>query len=160
LLLQFAEAYTLAGCADPAHCGLFRRVLARCTSAARCGTDPTLCAGVPAYQKDGDEGPVLFRWEESDGTFWFVADSTALDTCDGSSWYLLSALNDQPGPPTAPAYSTGDNGQGGTGWIDTDASPWGFGGFLGSMCTGGFWLDAERVFELFLEKQAQSNLCD
>jgi hypothetical protein len=28
--------------------------------------------------------------------------------------------------------------------IDTDASPWGFGGFLGSMCTGGFWLDAER----------------
>jgi hypothetical protein len=28
--------------------------------------------------------------------------------------------------------------------IDTDASPWGFGGFLDSMCTGGFWTAAER----------------
>jgi hypothetical protein len=28
--------------------------------------------------------------------------------------------------------------------IDTDASPWGFGGFLESMCTGGFWVAAER----------------
>ena len=28
--------------------------------------------------------------------------------------------------------------------LDTDASPWGFGGFLGAMSTGGFWRDAER----------------
>ena len=30
--------------------------------------------------------------------------------------------------------------------IDTDASPWGFGGFLGSMATGGFWGLQERDF--------------
>ena len=124
----------LAGCADPAHCGLFRRVLARCTSGYSCpggaseysgSTDPTLCSGAPAYQKGGDEGPVLYRFEDNWGnTYWLVYDSSALDDCSENSYaYLYSALNDQPGPPTAPAYSTGTSYDGGTGWVDHDVSP-------------------------------------
>ena len=30
--------------------------------------------------------------------------------------------------------------------IDTDASPWGFGAFLGCLATGGFWGPTERAF--------------
>jgi hypothetical protein len=129
----FADAYTLAGCADPAHCGLFRRVLARCTSGDSCpggeyeysgSTDLTLCHGAPAYQRGGGEGPVLYRFEGwDDTTGWRVADSSALDTCSWNSLYLESATIDQPGPPTAPAYSTGTNAHDGTGWRDNDASP-------------------------------------
>ena len=73
----FGDSYTLAGCADPAHCGTFRRVRVRCTSGEWCpggkyerpgSTDPTLCAGVPAYQKGDGDGPVLYRVEYSSGT--------------------------------------------------------------------------------------------
>ena len=131
--MQFAESYTISGCADPAHCGTFTRVPASCTSGDRCpggayeysgNTDPTLCNGVPAYQKGGDGGPVLYRYAWSDGdTRWKVADSSALDTCAGSSLYLYSAKNGHASTPIAPAYSTGENWDGGTGWIDQDASP-------------------------------------
>ena len=43
------------------------------------------------------------------------------DSCYDGSHYLHSAYDDQPGPPTAPAYTTGTNGWGGTGWGDYDA---------------------------------------
>ena len=132
--VQFAESYTIAGCADPAHCGTFTRVPANCTSGDWCpggareyfgNTDPTLCNGAPAYQKGDGDGPVLLRFQNSGGiTYWDVADSSALDTCSPYG-YLYSAYNDQPGPPTAPTYNTGTNDfPGGTGWIDYDASPY------------------------------------
>jgi hypothetical protein len=129
----FAEAYTIAGGDDPAavHCGTFRRVLARCTSGDYCpggryafgNTDPTLCNGAPAYQKGDGDGPVLLRIQNSGGiTYWDVADSSALDTCFYKSLYLWSAYNDQlgGGPPSAPAYTTGANGNGGTGYSTRD----------------------------------------
>ena len=50
---------------------------------------------------------------------WHVGDSSALEKCSSdSSNYLSSALNLSPGggPPTAPAYSTGENYNSGTGW--------------------------------------------
>jgi hypothetical protein len=76
-----------------------------------------MCAGVPAYQAGGGDGPVLFRTEVSSGrTRWWVvgpsfAGHSALETCSYRSrtYYLGSAYSDQPGggPPTAPAYSAG-----------------------------------------------------
>ena len=131
----FAEAYTLSGCADPAHCGTFRRVAARCTSGYYCpggggegsgSTDRSLCHGAPVYQKGGGDGPVLHRVEYSNGgTGWAVRDGSVLETCSGSSAYLHSADNLQAGggPPTTPVYSTGTNEHGGTGWVDNDTSP-------------------------------------
>jgi hypothetical protein len=146
----FDEAYTLTGCADPAHCGTFRRVAARCTSdpdgyspclnggtggyMERTGnTDLSLCDGVPAYQKGGSDGPVLYRWERGDGrTWWSVGASSKLETCDGAHYasiYLTSSDNYPSGPPTEPGYSNeltepgysnGLNEHGGTGWIDQD----------------------------------------
>ena len=133
---SFAEAYTLSGCADAARCGTFRRVAASCASGDGCpggsqefsgSTDPSMCHGVPVYQKGGGDGPVLYRYENSDGrTQWIVGASTyALENCGIAiahtsyySMYLSSPWSDQPGgaPPTAPAYSTGANGSGGTGW--------------------------------------------
>ena len=69
----------------------------------------------------GGGGPVLFRGAWSpDETTWFAGGSAALDTCYPSG-YLISADNDHPGPPTAPAYSTGTNWHGETGWVDYDA---------------------------------------
>ena len=84
------------------------------------------CNGAPVYQHGGADGPVLSRVGIGSSTYWHVADSSALDTCSGDSYYLGSAFNAQPGggPPNAAAYGTGDNGEsGGTGWIDEDASP-------------------------------------
>ena len=130
----FAEAYTLSGCADSAHCGTFHRVAARCASGDHCpggqydysGTDPSLCNGAPVYQKGSGDGPVLSLadWGGS-GTRWVVTDSSALETCNSGSSYLFSAYNDQAGgdSPKVPAYNTGSNGAGGTGWVDIDASP-------------------------------------
>ena len=57
------------------------------------------------------------------GGAWPTAASSALDTCSWNSLYLESADNDQPGPSTAPAYSTGRNFRGWTGWADFGASP-------------------------------------
>ena len=132
----FDEAYTLSGCANPAHCGTFRHVAAGCTDGNFCpggvgersgSMDPRLCDGVAVYQqRGGGDGPVLYRSEGSGGyTYWNVGDSSALETCSYSSRYLMSATNYQPGggPPTAPAYSTGGNLNGGTGWRDLDTSP-------------------------------------
>ena len=76
----------------------------------------------------GGDGPVLYRHEYSDGTtMWWVSPSSALENCyPGGSAYLTSAENTQAGagPTTAPAYTTGANNNGGTGWVDWDASPW------------------------------------
>ena len=57
----FTEAVTLVGCADPAHCGTFHRVLTRCMFGGKCSTDLSMCNGVPAYQKGGGDGPVLLQ---------------------------------------------------------------------------------------------------
>ena len=94
-------------------------------------TDPSLCHGAPVYQQGGADGPVLYQGAYSDGsTQWRVAGSSALEDCGRSVAYLFSAFNHQPigARPMALAYSTGTNGQGGTGWVDLDASP---------MCTAG-----------------------
>ena len=171
----FAEAYTLSGCSDLDHCGVFRRVAARCASGGRCpggwgefsefsgSTDPSLCNGVPVYQKGGGDGPVLLRYEHSgsfrsDGyTLWSVGDSSALETCTGSSLYsgrnyhqayIDGSWIDQAGsgPPTAPAYNTGFNtdtntdtntDNGGIEWADYDASPYCTSGCGITIVTGG-----------------------
>ena len=137
--IEYAETYTLTGCSDPDHCGVFRRVAARCTGgdgAARASCpggqyefsgnrDPTLCAGAPVYQRGGDDGPVMFRYDTtavygSVYSRWKVGDSTALESCD-SGTYLISAESNQPsgGPPTDLAYSGAEGGA----WADHDASP-------------------------------------
>ena len=85
------------------------------------------------YQKGGGDGAVLYRTEVYGRTRWIVGDSSALETC-GNTYgsYLYSAYSYQAGSglPTAPAYSTGDNPAGGTGWMDYDASPY-------AACTSG-----------------------
>ena len=125
----FAEAYTLSGCTNTAYCGTFWRVAARCDTAIGAdiwtrgyycpggageysgSMDPSLCNGVPVYQKGGGDGAVLYRGEGSSGrTGWIVGDSSALETCGGLNGraYLNGPANHPPyeGPPTAPAYST------------------------------------------------------
>ena len=133
----FYESYTISGCSNSEHCGVFTRVSANCTSGTRgCpggsdensgSTDPSLCHGAPAYQHGGDDGPVLYRWMWGDGrTDWYVTDSSALEDCYGST-QLLHSLTIDPnslpgggGPPTAPAYSIGANWFGGSGWWDSE----------------------------------------
>ena len=131
--LAYADSYTLAGCADAAHCGVFSRVPARCTGSgsdyARCpggasahgNADPTLCDGAPVYQKGGagGGGPVLLRYWDGNRTQWWVAPDAdyALAHCDLSNVYLESDSNPQPlgSAPTAPTYSAG-------GWFEANAN--------------------------------------
>eukprot|EP01046_Picozoa_sp_COSAG06_P043354 COSAG06_NODE_5668_length_3331_cov_2.904084_1_plen_365_part_10 len=121
----FAASYDVAGCFDPAHCGTFVVVPARCTSGDFCPggqyarpgwTDATMCDGVPTYQAGGPGGPMLYRiYDGSDGsTVWAVGPSDALNDCCGN--YLFSDSNPgRPGgAPAAPVYSAGD------GWADWD----------------------------------------
>eukprot|EP01046_Picozoa_sp_COSAG06_P009332 COSAG06_NODE_485_length_15117_cov_5.922493_8_plen_212_part_00 len=63
---DFAERYTVSGCANPAHCGTFVVVQARCTSGDFCPggayarpgwTDATMCDGVPTYQRAAPTAP-------------------------------------------------------------------------------------------------------
>ena len=128
----FDYTYDVAGCSNPAHCGTFVAVQARCTSGDYCPgggdarpgwTDATMCDGVQTYQLGGPGGPVLFRGYstyQGDHTQWDVGSSDRLNDCDGDGddydLYLLSAVNTgQPGgAPTAPGYSAGD------GWTDID----------------------------------------
>jgi len=126
--LAYADSYTLAGCADAAHCGVFSRVPARCTGSgsdyavcpggelAHGNADPTLCDGAPVYQKGGagGGGPVLLRsWAGGGGgTRWYVASDAddALARCEYyGNVYRESDSNPQPlgSAPTAPAYSAG-----------------------------------------------------
>ena len=87
LAAGFDESYTLSGCSNAAHCGIFTRVAARCTSGIDyCpggpgepsgSTDTSLCNGAPVYQTGGADGPVLFRFEAGSGrTGWIVDDSS------------------------------------------------------------------------------------
>eukprot|EP01043_Picozoa_sp_COSAG02_P089186 COSAG02_NODE_26191_length_638_cov_1.584416_1_plen_102_part_01 len=63
--LVYANSYTLSGCSNPAHCGVFTRVLAHCMSGELCDTaNPTLCNGVPVYQRGGSDGPVLLMYDD------------------------------------------------------------------------------------------------
>ena len=129
----FAESYTVEGCSNPAHCGVFRRVDAHCTdntyghcpggANANGNSDDTKCDGAPVYQRVGEGGgvdgggPVLYRYYSGGGnTLWAVGPSGALATCYGG--YLVSGSNRGPtgGAPTAPGYSAGD------GWYDGDTS--------------------------------------
>jgi hypothetical protein len=78
------------------------------------------------YQKSGGpDGLVLFRHEGGGFTDWRVKDSSVLDDCNGASFYIISALSHQPGPPGVLAYSMGTNrnGEGNDGWIDFGANP-------------------------------------
>ena len=120
----FDYTYDVAGCSNPAHCGTFVAVQARCTSGDYCPgggdarpgwTDATQCDGVPTYQSGGPDGPVLFRIYDGGGTYWVVGSSDRLNDCGGAN-YLRSASNPgRPGgAPTAPVYSAGD------GWYDSD----------------------------------------
>jgi hypothetical protein len=136
----FAESYAVTGCADPEHCGTFHRIVdiaavsdirRECATTksdwckSKFGTtnNPTMCYGAPMYQKDGDDGPVMYRFEDDNITNWSVSDSSALETCSGQK-LLYSLDSDQlSGPPTDPAYSTGINWFGGNGWIDIGVRP-------------------------------------
>jgi hypothetical protein len=123
----FAESYTIEGCSNPAHCGVFRRVDAHCTDTtsrwcpggdlANGNRDDTKCDGAPVYQRVGEGGavdgggPVLFRCYSADNTYWFVGSSDRLADCSYSSdTYLFSGSIPGPtgGAPTAPGYSAGD----------------------------------------------------
>jgi hypothetical protein len=122
----WAASYDVAGCSNPAHCGTFVAVPARCTSGAACPggayarpgwTDATRCDGVPTYQAGGPDGPVLFRYYGGDGTYWDVGSSDRLNDCEyGHGDYLSSAGNPglADGAPTAPVYSAG------SGYYDRD----------------------------------------
>eukprot|EP01046_Picozoa_sp_COSAG06_P031074 COSAG06_NODE_2997_length_5980_cov_65.382928_2_plen_156_part_00 len=138
LRTQFAESYTVEGCSNPAHCGVFRRVDAHCTDTtyghcpggayANGNDDETKCDGVPVYQKVGEDGavdgsgPVLFQYYLSGSTWWYVCPSDALADCTngGRSIYLVSQGSNQGptgGAPTAPSARRGwndyDNGENG-----------------------------------------------
>ena len=122
----FAESYTVEGCSNPAHCGVFRRVDAHCTDTtyghcpggdyANGNSDDTKCDGAPVYQRVGEGGgvdgggPVLYRFYYG-YTEWDVGPSDRLADCyaDGYS-YLRLGSNQGPtgGAPTAPEYSAGD----------------------------------------------------
>merc|ERR1711939_531639 len=83
----FAQTYEITGCADPAHCGVYRIVPAHCEPGAHCPTksDRSLCDRAPVYQLEGRlDGPVLHRYNYGDlTTRWFVGDAqTALAECD------------------------------------------------------------------------------
>ena len=132
----FAESYTVEGCSNPAHCGVFRRVDAHCTDTtsyhcpsgqlANGNSDDTKCDGAPVYQRVGEGGgvdgggPVLFRAYGYGNTAWNVGSSAALATCRSGDYLESGSI---PGPtggaPTAPGYSAGD------GWTDYDADPGG-----------------------------------
>jgi hypothetical protein len=137
----FAESYTVEGCSNPAHCGVFRRVDAHCTDPYHYGhcpggeyangnSDETKCDAAPVYQRVGEgggvdgSGPVLYRYyNQQDNTQWIVGPSDALADCNGQ---LLSSRpqgsNQGPtgGAPTAPGYSAGD------GWYDYGTNPSGY----------------------------------
>eukprot|EP01046_Picozoa_sp_COSAG06_P052707 COSAG06_NODE_8923_length_2031_cov_25.465839_2_plen_166_part_00 len=133
----FAESYTVEGCSDPAHCGVFRRVDAHCTDTtsrwcpggeyANGNSDDTKCDGAPVYQRVGEgggvdgSGPVLFRYYYGGRTYWDVGPSDRLANCgDGGNYpYLRLGSNQGPtgGAPTAPEYSAGD------GSYDYDGGP-------------------------------------
>ena len=125
----FAESYTVEGCSNPAHCGVFRRVDAHCTNTgfghcpggrnANGNSDETKCDGAPVYQRVGEGGgvdgggPVLYRWYYSDGnTAWSVGSSDALADCYDNDLYLQSNPGPSGGAPTDPGYSAG------RGWAD------------------------------------------
>ena len=125
----FAESYTVEGCSNPAHCGVFRRVDAHCTDTtsdhcpgganANGNSDDTKCDGAPVYQRVGEgggvdgSGPVLYRYYSFGNTYWRVGASDALAYCSGYGnqydIYLRLGLNQGPtgGAPTAPEYSAG-----------------------------------------------------
>eukprot|EP01043_Picozoa_sp_COSAG02_P086805 COSAG02_NODE_24197_length_695_cov_1.125839_2_plen_111_part_01 len=104
---RYASSYTLSGCSNPAHCGVFMRVLAHCTPGsseycpggryASSNTDPTLCDGAPVYQQGDSDGPVLLRYGYHGSKEWFVADNGGpLVDCDIHnlpSTYLQSSSN-------------------------------------------------------------------
>ena len=125
----FAESYTVEGCSNPAHCGVFRRVDAHCTSTtsghcpgggyANGNSDDTKCDGAPVYQRVGEGGgvdgggPVLYRLYYDGTTQWDVGPSDRLATCySGGGGYPYLQLGSNQGPtggaPTAPEYSAGD----------------------------------------------------
>ena len=87
---------------------------AHCTSGDECpggsnsNTDPSMCDGVPVYQRSGSaDGPVLYRYHYTDGgTRWWVGEGTAaLSTCNngpGNKGFLAYAdTRDGPQPPDA-----------------------------------------------------------
>ena len=101
-LSSYNESYTISNCSNPSHCGVFRRVAARCTAGssdfcpggedANGNTDPTLCDGAPVYQlflpEDGSgaaggcsNGAVLRRQYFMGQTAWYISPSKCLADC-------------------------------------------------------------------------------
>jgi len=135
----FDESYTVSGCANPSHCGVFRRTNAHCTDTVngRCpggdwfregangNTDAKLCDGVPVFQRVGQgggvdgSGPVLYRFYDVDSgeTVWRVGPSARLADCYyASTDYLHSNHGATAGAPTAPGYSARK------GWYDHETN--------------------------------------
>ena len=108
-------------------CGVFRRVAAHCTDTTQgyCPggvhaqpdyTDPTMCDGVPVYQREGGlDAPVLYRIGSSGFTYWIVGPSDRLGDCsDKGGYYTSKVLIGLPSPdesaPDAVAYGWSDPG--------------------------------------------------
>jgi hypothetical protein len=128
----FEEVYDVSGCSNPAHCGRFRRVLARCTTGDGCpggqharpeltGASSQLCDNAPVYQAGDANGPVLYRFYGwGTGTQWRVGSSDRLADCfaeDGHAYLQSGTQGGSEGfPPTAEGYLVD------AGWIDRDDS--------------------------------------
>ena len=125
-----AQSYTLSGCSNPSHCGVYHRVDARClkdkTEGGVCGANPALCDNSPVFQLGGAQGaPVLYRWSPyGQSSEWRVAPSARLNDCESYGALLRSASvatgrqNDDDaggGAPTDRGFSAGG------GWFDDAA---------------------------------------
>lgn len=127
----FNDSYTLSGCKNPEHCGVFRRVAANCTGTASGNmcpgskdtrpsyTDPTTCDSAPVYQREGAAGgAVLYRyWDTGRYYEWQVGGSDALQDCTcgfyyRSNTYVTEDMNPRPADsaPDAAVYGWSDPG--------------------------------------------------
>lgn len=94
---MYWNSYTLAGCNNPARCGVFTRV-----EAEHAPPNPTLCDDAPVYQNGGrgSGGPVLYRITGSAGTYWVVGEgSYALAHCGSTGPDTQYLASDERGPP-------------------------------------------------------------
>ena len=124
----FAEAYTLSGCSNPAHCGVYVRVEAQClkdfTEGGVCGKDAALCAGAPVYELRGTSGggggggSILYRWSPNgQSSSWLVGASARRSDCESYGSFLrsLPIAGSAVHPPAAEGHNSGD------GWYDDEA---------------------------------------
>ncbi len=132
-LQLYADSYTLSGCSNTEHCGVFHRVAAHCTGGYYCAggmytgrawRDATLCDDAPVYQL-AKGGSVLYRYTMRGETQWYVGPPFVLGSCYGSTFggsigsYMSGSIwgggDDDPWsipslPPDAVGYGWSDPG--------------------------------------------------